>query len=183
MGYCVSMDINVTIPGKNVSGALTAIRELMLKANTLGGGGGRGPDGVQVRWYSWVDTEDVIKAVDKNDLIEVLNHWRYEATSDSISPVEELAEQKADIVVVCFTGEKLGDDSVLWEALAPFVDSDSYIECTGEDEARWKYSFTNGEFSSCDGVNIWRGSKDDPIILHQRVADLEEELFSLKFKR
>lgn len=40
-----------------------------------------------------------------------------------------------------FRGEKLGDDDLLFEAIAPWVEHGSYIEMRGEDGQLWRWMF------------------------------------------
>jgi hypothetical protein len=50
-----------------------------------------------------------------------------------------------------FTGQKLGDDNILFAALAPYVEADSYITMVGESEDGdefWRWVF--------DGQHVYR---------------------------
>lgn len=40
-----------------------------------------------------------------------------------------------------FTGEKYGDDTLLFKAIAPFVLKHSFIVMVGEDGAKWSWDF------------------------------------------
>ena len=52
-----------------------------------------------------------------------------------------------NVDIIDFGGEKMCEGlTYAFEAIAPFVESGSYIEMTGEDGERWKYVFENGEF-------------------------------------
>ena len=185
MGYCVSMGVSVTIPGDKVPGALQALRVLMGRANTDGSGGTRKLDGEEEKWYSWVDTNTVLESVESDNLVEALAEWRYEAESEELSPTEKLVQAGvgnvySDVVVTGFNGEKLGDDEELWFTLAPYVTEDSEIDCTGEDDCRWLWTFVGGVLENKSGMNVWCGSEDDPEILRKRIRELEEELETLK---
>lgn len=92
---------------------------------------------------SWVDGPTVLKA---KTLIEALSEWRYES---------DLDDDTGDMVISCFTGEKLGDDEQLWEALAPYVKSGAVIDCRGEDDARWRWAFEEGKLQNEDSVEFW----------------------------
>ena len=68
--------------------------------------------------------------------------WRWEIQRDD----------GGDVVGINFCGEKLGDDPILFEAIAPYVQDGSYIEMQGEDGALWRWSFTDGKVVEQEGV-------------------------------
>lgn len=146
MGYCVDMTINnLFIPLEKVNDALKAINALhnlqTMKDNQCGGGTFQG--GKQTNWsYSWVDNPPTggFKSLE-----EALDAWRYTASN-----------QDGNCVVEYFNGEKLGDDTTIWEALAPFVNPKAEIACRGEDGALWKWVFNNGKFKELSGTVTYR---------------------------
>lgn len=144
MGYYVSMDIsNLTITKKNIAKALKAINALFEPATIKKqGSGGSYEGGKQTKWnYSWVTFPDG----GFKSLKDALNEWRYETN--------ELPN--GDLEVDYFTGEKLGDDPVLWEALAKYL-TDGAIYCRGEDGALWCWEIKNGKFKELDGTVTYR---------------------------
>ena len=63
----------------------------------------------------------------------------------------QLAKEKGIILIsdmayseIYFDGEKLGDDAILFEAIAPYVKKGSFIEMNGEDGCIWQWQF-NGK--------------------------------------
>lgn len=60
-----------------------------------------------------------------------------------------------NICNIDFTGDKLWDEEILFNLLAPFVKSGSYIEMRGEDGERWRWVFKNGEFKTITAKVIW----------------------------
>ena len=64
----------------------------------------------------------------------ILDAWRWSVTR---SP----ALAGGDIIAIEFEGEKLGDDDLLFETLAPFVEDGSCIEMEGEDGSVWRWVF------------------------------------------
>lgn len=64
-------------------------------------------------------------------LEEVLKAWRWDADTN----------EAGDIVDLQFQSEKLGDDKVLLNAIAPFVKEGSYIKMHGEDNSTWRWHF------------------------------------------
>jgi hypothetical protein len=138
MGYYVDQqDTHFHIAADKKAGALEAIVQLMSKAHTKGGGMSNG-----TCHFSWVDTDAVIRA---ETLEEALLAWRWEAHLDN----------DGNIIYVSFQGEKLGDDDSLWSAIAPYVDNDSYIEMSGEDNYHWKWVFRNGEYREIEGKVVY----------------------------
>src|SRR5690606_21320852 len=71
------------------------------------------------------------EAYSRGDVAYALDAWRW---------VPE-REATGDIVGLRFRGERLGDDRVLFEAIAPFVEPGSFIEMVGEDGAIWRWTF------------------------------------------
>ena len=127
MGYYMSnREADFKIKSENIPGALEAMRKLATQTNR-GSGGSWSSKGKTSSSFAWVDTE---KFANAKTLKDALHEWRWE--------VEFMAE---DIITIYFEGEKLGDDSILFDALAPFVEPGSYIEMSGEDNAIWRWSF------------------------------------------
>jgi hypothetical protein len=46
-----------------------------------------------------------------------------------------------------FSGEKWGDDEILYTAISPFVEDGAAIEIHGEDGRQWRYLFEAGKYS------------------------------------
>ena len=144
MGYCVSMEIeNLNIPLEKVKDALKAINALFEPKLMKGqASGGSYSGGKQTDWnYSWVD-----KPADGGfkNLEEAFDAWRYSASN-----------QDGSCEIECFTGEKLGDDPILWAAVAPFVNPKAVITCRGEDGAQWRWIFKGGKFKEQMGKVVW----------------------------
>ena len=144
MGYCVTMDCSgVTVSKDNVEKALAAVKATAQQMDKMNGGSYQG--GVTVaKWFAWVDIDSLVGATTLKD---ALRAWRYNAVANEDGSVE----------VDYFRGEKLGDDSVLWKALAPFVDPEGVIYCTGEDDFHWKWTFKGGSFKEVSGKIVYEG--------------------------
>ncbi|MEY2879274.1 MAG: hypothetical protein RLZZ15_1654 [Verrucomicrobiota bacterium] len=80
--------------------------------------------------------------VSASSLEEALEAWRWRAQLDGAGGVAELE----------FLGDNLGDEDLLFRALAPYVDDGSSIVVVGEDGAIWRWHFRNGAVSRQDGV-------------------------------
>lgn len=130
MGYCIEMtDSNFVVKKENFVKALESLKGVFIPENMTcydSIGGTRFPH------FKWVDTKSVL---DSNTLIEAMEEIRY-------LPIQNLDE---DICDVEFIGEKYGDESIFFKALAPYVESGSYICFIGEDDSEWKWVFDKGE--------------------------------------
>ena len=154
MGYYVGMEMSgIIIPANKVDACLAAINALFSDENleskagagTYGGSITKDSPVRERKHYSWVNTpkEDGFK-----DLKEAFNEWRYEGNFD----------KKGNFTVECFEGEKLGDDEILFDTIAPFVDGGKecgLITVHGEEDDKWRYVFENGGIREETGTIIW----------------------------
>jgi hypothetical protein len=116
MGYCMSQNeskFHIKAPNKDL--ALRAIKAMMAEKKGV---------------FSWVDTTTVKCC---RDLVTAMGEWRWDIEED----------EAGDVIGIAFSGEKAGDDLTLFKAIAPFVESGSYIEMHGEDGARWRWVFVD----------------------------------------
>ena len=88
--------------------------------------------------FSWIETKEFLKA---RHLEVAMEAWRWEVIFDDTD----------DIVDIEFTGEKLGDDAILFAAIAPFVVDGSYIQMSGEDNYNWRWVFKDGAVKEVPG--------------------------------
>lgn len=79
--------------------------------------------------FSWVNDFEHM-----NTLEEILTEWRWDTKIDEYGNITNLY----------FSGEKLGDDELLFQTIGPFVKEDSFIEMHGEEGAIWRWVFENG---------------------------------------
>jgi hypothetical protein len=128
MGYYISQtDSEFFIPKEVFALALQDIKSIMGNTNDMMGGswGGEKPP---EKWYSWVDTESVLKA---ETLKDALDAWRWEACLSG----------EGDIIDLTFGGEKSGQDEVILSTIARYVKDGSYICMRGEDGELWRWYF------------------------------------------
>jgi len=78
-------------------------------------------------------------------LSDVLDCWSYQATLDA----------KGNIVGLEFLGEKLLEQPILWDAVAPLVREGSYLEMLGEDGARWRWVFKDEKMVEVFATISW----------------------------
>jgi hypothetical protein len=164
MGYYMDQQDTVfNILAKNKTAALKAIKELMAKVNTEGYGGSWSNGVKETSWFGWVDTKDVLTA---DTLEDALYAWRWEASTsgvaveDVIDAVNEAMaspdyESGGDIEYIEFIGEKLGQDFLLFQTIAPFVEDGSFIQMHGEDGCIWQWQFKNGTCKEKNGKLIF----------------------------
>lgn len=136
MGYCMEqVGCNFLIAFGNIQGVIKAIKavaEDTPENRDRMNGGHYSNDGWCVKSYSWCDMD---KIRDGTTIHEVMEGFRWHPN---------LGED-GNVVGIEFLGEKLGEDEVLFEAIAPFVAEGSYISMKGENGGQWKWEFVNGK--------------------------------------
>jgi hypothetical protein len=126
MGYCIRASVKkFTIKEVNKRPALSAIRSL------------------KDDHFSWVDATAF---KDVGTLEDMLKVWRWYPKTDP---------ETGDVISLSFTGEKLGDDDVLFKTLGPFVEEGSEIIFGGEDGDSWKYKFNGKEMLEVKSRLVW----------------------------
>lgn len=142
MGYFITVELDdVKISSENIDKCLEAINGMFTPKGLSRGGGGTYCNGKTTKSYSWVGTP-------KNGfktLREALNAWRYATEAD----------YSGAIVLTDFIGEKIGDDELLFEAIAPFVEDGGIAYFTGEDSSQWRYLFENGAVTEQQGRVVY----------------------------
>lgn len=92
--------------------------------------------------FAWVDTERVLKS---ENLINALNEIRWEPDTNDDGNIDYIE----------FNGEKIGDEDIFFNAIAPYVKDGSYIEMVGEDNYRWRWVFHDGMVEEKAAKIIW----------------------------
>ena len=90
--------------------------------------------------YAWV-SPDVVNAT---TLCNAMWAWRWEIVMDN-----------NDVIGISFNGEKLGDDEILFNAIAPYVEAGSFIQMSGEEGMMWRWSFDGKECREQQAVISW----------------------------
>ena len=130
MGYYIEqVDSDFEIKKENFQSALNGLKSVFVPENMtcydyIGG--------KHYPHFSWVDTKTVMES---KTLEDALKEIRYKPKYNS----------NGDICNVEFTGQKSGDEKVFFNALAPYVETDSYIAFEGEDGVEWEWVFRNGK--------------------------------------
>ena len=106
MGYCMKQEnAQFFISAEKKNDALKAIQALANHVERDGNGGSSGGGKPRV-WYSWVDTNSFKYA---RTLEDALHAWRWDIESDD----------DVNIVAIYFVGEKIVQDDILFNAIAP----------------------------------------------------------------
>jgi hypothetical protein len=133
MSYCMmNRGCDFTILKQNIPGALQAIQTLMDEAGELGTGVTSAIDANGERrthrYFRGVDDQAVRSAI---TLEAALQAWDWAMDCD----------EQGNVCAVWYDGNNAGDEECLWDALAPFVKPESYIEMSGEDGYIWRWVF------------------------------------------
>jgi hypothetical protein len=155
MGYCIHQrDARFRIKKENFEKALEAIKALGALTDKMNGGSfgvAKEPE----RWFSWVS----MQFVNSSDIADAMKHWRWEVMFGEPGYTDSLPTSKynpdKDVVFISFCGEKMGDDTVLFSALAPFVEDGSYIEMQGEEGEIWRWTFVDGKLKEVSAKILW----------------------------
>ena len=129
------------IKKKNLAKALAAIKKLAKKTKQMSGGTWQSGKKTEA-CFSWVSTKEFVKA---KTLPDALVAWRWSG----------FINDAGDLVEINFDGEKLGDDPILLEAIAPFVEAGSYIEMEGEEGCHWKWCFDGKTMTGKQGRVVY----------------------------
>ena len=130
MGYDVTQQTTVfSIPQNRQQEALAAVRALFQ------------PDAIDLlargstaNWwgftyhYSWVDTAAALSCA---TLPAMLAEWGWGCSLNDAG----------DILGIDFESERLGQEDILFAALAPFVTAGSFIQMLSEDGEQWRWVF------------------------------------------
>lgn len=120
MGTYVEIELNCVVPAAKTAEALAVVNALFEPRVVSG------TDRVWTPNYSWVDAPP---AGGFADLVEALKAWRY-ATR---------LEPNGDVVIEYFSGQKWGDDEMLYLALAPHLAPGSTIHVRSRNGGHWAY--------------------------------------------
>lgn len=162
MGYYIKQrDSHFIIKKGNIPKAFKALKAL--SKQTHRGSGGTYFQGQSTPSFAWVDTN---KFQNAKSLKDALSEWRWEIEIDA---------DTGDVDSIYFEGEKMGDDTILFDALAPCVEDGCYIEMSGEDGAIWQWAFRKGKMIEQGAVLDW----DDKTGMIDKILERKELLPTL----
>jgi len=114
MGYCINqIGSRFCIKAKNIKPALQALQDYFKEVGDK----------------SWISGHEVL---DASTFVEAMKACRWDVG---------MGKEVSDIVEIQFNGERLGDDESIFNVIAPYVESGSYIEISGEDDCHWRWNF------------------------------------------
>jgi hypothetical protein len=138
MGYYMDLlEAGFFVAKDNLLPMMEAIRGLHGQETIQDGSG---------RHFSWV--EHNFHTI--TDPILMLRAWRWDAEQD----------KEGNIDYLHFRGEKLGDDGILFRAIAPFVRADSYIQMRGGDGDQWRWFFDGKRMTELKAKISWEKNDD-----------------------
>lgn len=91
---------------------------------------------------AWVEHDELREVTTIREAFQAFG-WRIKVTLDR------------EVKGVAFEAEKLGDDALLFEAIAPYVKAGSYIEMVGEDGDRWRWVFDGQDVRQVNPKVVW----------------------------
>lgn len=141
MANCVEYNIEATFkPGSKpeMLKAINALHEPAVVAANGSGGSYSGGERKEV-WYSWVNNPP---EGGFTSLEEALDAWRF-----------ELGDWGDGTAWISFTGDKLGQEEILFAALAPYLAGDIYAR--GEDGEEWGFRFVDGRMIELTCTKTW----------------------------
>ena len=135
MGYVMFViDARVRIEKRHFPQALAAIWALKGRETT-------GLVGFQ--HFMWINnSDDFLNAETLKDALKI---WRWGYETDDQGNIDELE----------FLGEKLGNEDILFEAIAPYVSTGSEIRAASEEGIVWRWRFHEGQVVKENGRIIF----------------------------
>ena len=117
MGYCMSqMKGKFMLKNENVSGAWKTVKELFKEEKEIG----------------WATQDEIENCSSFEQVMDVCS---FKITSN----------ENGDYDSIDFIGEKHGDQDIIFNAMARYVEDGSYIQMLGEDGTIWRWVFENGK--------------------------------------
>lgn len=121
MGYeMMLMESDFRIRKENHNAALRAVKALQGKETIHIGAG--------APHFRWVTTEEFVNA---KTLEKAFRAWNWSLEID----------ERGDAILFDFLGRKRGDEIILFNAVAPYVEPNAYIQMVGEDGVIWRWWF------------------------------------------
>lgn len=138
MGYYVDKTESRIVfkKGLDLDGAvLNAVRGKMFEPeyfakHASGGCFPKSGDLFKDQWYSWTDSK---QCLDATTLVEFMRQF-----------IDEVECIDKDGALWFNFNSKMGDERLLFEALAPFLKAGSYVDWRGEDGEHWRWEFRYG---------------------------------------
>lgn len=136
MGYYVTIEsCNWILPANNEQIALSRLKQLNQK-DDLKRGGSWGPNGVGVKWFSWMPPD-------------------YDKTANSVEEIFKLlgfeTDRNEEGLMITWYDSKTGQEELFLNEIADLVKPESFIVWRGEDGNVWKNVFRDGKMLTYSG--------------------------------
>jgi hypothetical protein len=130
MGYYISLRAsNFYIENDKKEEALKLFKDNMLsRVDELGRGGCFAEGKKKETWFSWTDTKRLQETQTIEDVIKQFG-WEPETDNDG------------NIVDLYFDHDKMGQEDLLFDTIAPCVRAGSYLDMEGEEGDLWRWYF------------------------------------------
>jgi hypothetical protein len=163
MGYYVNTtDCRILVKRENADKALLALVKFNDENDEKKNGGSFGPDGAKEKWFSWMP----------KDFREFDTFGKF-LSSLGFSYFEN---EEMDYVLTGYS-DKAGQEDLLLEAIASFIEDGSFAEWSGEDGERWRWDFKGGKMTIRNGVVTW---SDETYTPSESFRMLQAELEAVK---
>jgi hypothetical protein len=142
MGYCMNQtEAQFTIKKKNIEPALKALKDHFTETGDC----------------SWIYSKEIINAQTFKEAMKACR-WHVGGAGGSFGAAERAVE--VDIEEIYFEGEKSGNDATIFNVIAPYVESGSYIQMVGEDNSQWRWIFDGKACTEISGEVDFEGNRE-----------------------
>jgi hypothetical protein len=116
------------VPEESCTEMLEALKKAMVETpkELLFGGKRRGDE--IVSQFAFITHEEILNAA---DLEEALQHCRWNPEFD----------EEGNIIDIDFNGQKMGNEDIFFQVIAPFVEASSYIIMVNDQREIWRWRF------------------------------------------
>ena len=143
MGYCINQrNCEFFIKKEDFGKVLQAIRDTVNLEDRMSGRTWQEGKTIE-KYFSWTETKKIKNA---KNIFKAFSSWNWNVDVD----------EDGNINYIHFLGEKIGDDEVLFEQIAPWVKHGSWIEMIGEDGEVWRWIFENGKMKESIAELVFR---------------------------
>jgi hypothetical protein len=126
--YIYQLQSEFQVPAEQCAGMLDVLKKAIEETpeELLFGGERRGD--IIIRFFAFINHEKVLNAA---NLEKALRFCRWAPEFD----------EEGNIIDIEFTGEKYGNEDILFNALAPFVKNGSFIAMVNDRREVWRWRF------------------------------------------
>lgn len=168
MGYYIYQESAlIVIKKENFAACYEALCKLNDRDDLKRGGGWGGdissshprPEGLSyhpARWFSWMDADYPLTCSNFLQILQQLG-FQYDIATEG-NQIHEVALPNwdaGDLCNVSWNGEKMGQEDLFFEAIAPWIEDDSFIEWRGEDNEMWRWLFKDGTMVIQKPIILW----------------------------